>query len=188
MKINLELAVGIPMLGDWIKQNTEGSKTIVEFGAMYFDKLDHTSPEAERIGIEIWRPYIDSSWNKASSSIKRIQGDFLKFEELIEEKEMDCAMFIDTLEHISKEQATDLINKVKQKFNKIILFIPKGNHPQTEDVPGHGAHEYQTHRSSWMEKDLEELGFTDIVAHETFHASEGPKKNHAAMFAIWERD
>ena len=167
----------------WIRDNTKNTKCVVEFGSMFFDKLSHCSSQ-KKIGIEIWEPYIQSA--KYHECVK-INGDFTKFEDFIAPEDMDCAMFIDTLEHIERENAFELMSRVMKNFNKVILMIPEGKYTLEQDVTGHGAHVYQTHRSTWYESDIRQLGFHNIEIDKYFHLGSG-FENTGCIFAVWTKD
>lgn len=162
---------------DWIKANTQGSWAVVEFGAMFGDILIHAASH-KKIGIEIHQPYIDKA------KLPLIRGDFREFEKLIAPEDMDCALFVDSLEHIEKEEAFDLIKRVQARFVKIILAIPEGEHPQDKDIYDMGADEYQTHRSVWHVEDIQKMGFQHIDFRPEYHEP-SPGKSRGAIFAIW---
>lgn len=170
-------------LYNWIAENTKNNNCVVEFGSMFFDKLSHTR-STKKIGIEIWKPYIEAA--KYDGCVK-IHGDFREFEKLISKEDMDCAMFIDTLEHLTKEDAVILMEKVMNKFNKVLLMIPEGDYPLHKDVTGMGADEHQTHRSTWFLEDIKKLGFKNIIVDPVFHSGSG-YKNTGCIFAIWNKD
>lgn len=174
-------------LGKWMKEQTIGSNTVVEFGSMFFEQLSYVSAP-NKIGIEIWKPYIDKA---RYHDCKKIHSDFRNFESLLSPEEMDCAMFIDTLEHLNREDAFDLMQKVQSKFNKILLFIPEGVHDLDFDAYNLGAEEWQTHKSTWYKEDVEQLGFSDIKVISNFHSkSTDPKYSHndtGAMFCVWSK-
>lgn len=171
-------------LSQWIYMNTLGQTSVVEFGAMFFDKLACVAAP-KKIGIEIWEPYIRDA---KCQECQKIHGDFTIFESLIGDKDLDCAMFIDTLEHINREDAFELMSRVMNNFNKVILMIPEGNHPMDEDVTGYEAHTYQTHRSTRYAKDLIDLGFLEekIILDPTFHSTEG--RDTGCLFAVWDNN
>lgn len=166
----------------FIKPQTIGSQTVVEFGSMFFDKLSHTDAP-NKIGIEIWQPYIDKA---TFHDCKKVKGNFLEFESLIDKTEMDCALIVDALEHVTKEQAVDLITRIKSQFNKIVLILPSGDHPQEEDITGFGAHEYQKHRSTWVAQDISDLDFQH-VEFEQFNHIPNPAKDWGFIFATWTK-
>jgi hypothetical protein len=169
-------------LNSWITGNTNGSNSVVELGAGFFGKLTAVHPSVpKKIGIEIWESYITSS--DCSECIK-IHGDILEFEKLIDKEDMDCCMVVDVLEHFEKDTAIDLVQRIKNNFNKFLLMVPEGNHPQNGDVTGHGADEYQKHRSTWGQDDLEKLGFDQIILDELYHPGHGGKDT-GCLFAVW---
>lgn len=181
--------MGMQKLLDWIERETAGHKTVVDFGSGFFEKLKYTSCP-NKIGIEAWQPFIDRA---KYHDCKKICGDFLEFEKLLEKEEMDVAMFCDTLEHVTMEQAADLIKRLQSTFNKILLFIPEGNHPSEDDPHGLGADYYETHRSTWHEKDVRALGFSDVLVDPLFHSWVKTSVKYAnndtgAIYAVWERN
>ena len=173
------------ILSDWISSNTNGCKSVVELGAGFFDKLTYVHPSVKtKIGIEIWQPYIDNA--KYHDCIK-VQGDIRYFDQLdiIKDTELDCVMMIDVLEHFDKITADGMLSIMKDHFNKILLMVPEGNHPQEEDVTGYGAHKYQMHRSTWSEADFNR--FHEVIIDPEFHAGIAGKDS-GAIFAIWKKE
>ena len=173
-------------LNSWIGENTEGSSTVVELGAGFFSKMTAVSPSVQKkIGIEIWESYITQANNIGNCpECTKILGDILHFEDLISKEDMDCCMVVDVLEHFDRDVAVNLVQRIKNNFNKFILMVPEGNHPQDTDVTGHGADEYQKHRSTWRQENLEELGFDQIILYKNFHTHQAGKDN-GCLFAIW---
>lgn len=163
-------------LQEWINKNTTNSSTVVELGAMFFDKLKYVNTNVlMKIGIEIWKPYIDAKIDHFGlptlTECKKIHGNILNYRELLVEYDLDTAMIIDVLEHFEKPIAIKLINDLKKDFKKILLMVPAGYYPQEIDHTGFGAHKYQKHRSIWRENDIAELQFTEVILDNTFHAN-----------------
>lgn len=172
-------------LAEWINNNTYDCHTVVEFGSMFFEQLRYVNGNVKKkVGIEIHQPYIDRANNL---DCIKILGDIRHFKELISPEDMDCAMFIDSLEHLSKEDAVDLMGRVMANFNKVILMVPEGNHPQNKDIFEMGADEYQTHKSTWTAEDVKALGFNEILVDPNFHANTGGGKDSGCIFAIWSK-
>jgi hypothetical protein len=176
-------------LSTWINENTKNSKSVVELGAGFFNRLSnvhYTTPI--KIGIEIWQPYIDNA--KYHNCIK-IQGDVKDYKLLLKGYELDTVMIIDVLEHFDKETAFKLIENLKEDFNKILLMLPVGDYIQDKDVTGYGAHIYQTHRSYWYEKDIKTLNFTNNIIDELFH-DDGKRKEMdlptSCYFGVYEKN
>ena len=182
-------------LHNWIYRNTNGSKSVVELGAMFFEKLKHVHPTVNtKIGIEIWEPYIKSEVDHFGVPVIqdciKIHGSVLDYKELLKEYELDTAMIIDVLEHFDKEVAFKWIGNLKKDFNKIILMVPSGYYPQNIEHSGFNADEYQKHRSSWYQEDIEKLGFTEIILDPLFHANPeliANKMDTGCWFCVWEK-
>ena len=176
------------ILSDWILTETKDCETVVEFGAGSFRRLEDVHPSVKRrIGIEISQAYINTSPDMRE--VEKIKGDMRKFESLIPNfySVYDCAMFIDSLEHLTRKDALDLMSRVMILFNKVILMIPEGIHIQESDITGHGQHEFQKHRSTWYEKDIRAMGFKDITVDNFFH-SKKEGKEQGCIFAVWKRE
>lgn len=182
-------------LNQWINEKTANSKSVVELGAMFFEKLKHVSPNVKtRIGIEIWEPYITSEVDHFGVPVFkdciRIHGSVLDYKNLLDGYELDTAMIIDVLEHFDKEVAFKLINDLKQDFNKIILMTPAGYFPQDIDHSGFHADEYQKHRSFWYDEDIAKLGFDEVILDTIFHTNpelEANKMDTGCWFCVWEK-
>lgn len=163
---------------NWIQSNTAGVQSVVDFGAGRFDKLNYVHSDVERkMGIEIWLDYFSEP---PAPGCRRKQGDMRNYRILVDDDDMDCALFVDSLEHLRRRDAVYLIYNIQQDFNKILLMIPEGNHPQK------GATKYQKHLSSWSFLDIKNLGFQEINLQPKFHAVEG--KDQGCIFAIWEKE
>lgn len=182
-------------LQQWIGEKTNGSTTVVELGAMFFEKLKHVAPTVQtKVGIEIWEPYIKSDVDHFGVPViqdcVKIHGSILDYKELLKDYDKDTAMIIDVLEHFDKDVAFKLFEDLKSDFNKIILMVPAGEFPQTEDHSGFEAHEHQTHRSSWYEEDIEKLGFDEVVLDTMFHANPELIANNmdtGCWFCVWTK-
>lgn len=182
-------------LQNWIRHNTENSTSVVELGAMFFEKLKHVSPTVKtKIGIEIWEPYIKSEIDHFGVPVYKdcikIHGDVLNYKNLLKDYPLDTAMIIDVLEHFEKNIAIEWIENLKKDFNKIILMVPAGYFPQDIDHSGFHADEYQKHRSFWYEEDINKLGFTEAVLDEFFHANPeliANKMDTGCWFCVWEK-
>lgn len=168
----------------WITKNTEGYSIVVEFGAFLFETLALCSCP-NKIGIEGYEPYLAKA---LYNDCVKVVGDFRNFDQLINVKSMirpAVALFVCSLEHITMDEAADLMKRVQTNFDKVLLSIPEGSHPQSHDGSGLGGDTWQTHRSSWQVDDVKRLGFTNVEVDPTFHND--PGKDPGCIFAIWER-
>ena len=122
-----------------------------------------------RIGIDVHRPYL-LKWptmepvaiplNLAAQRIGRV---FLP-------KTVDAVCFIDSLEHLSDQQARITLRESEAIARRIvIIFTPRGAFPQQNfDAWGMGGERYQQHRSIWEPEDLIGLGY-DVLIYKDFH-------------------
>lgn len=170
-------------LHEWIFLNTEGSTCVVEFGAGMFEKLHWVHPSVPKtVGIEVYEPYFNL--RNVPANCTAILGNMQDFGRLVKPEDMDTALFVDSLEHLSDEDAYQLISKVKWQFRKILVFVPEGNHPQTTDAFKMGGDTWQTHRSTWHREDLIDMGFQKVVVDPVYHNE--PNKDRGAIFGVWE--
>ena len=104
-------------LDTWIYLNTKNSNCVVELGAGFFKNLKCVhSGVVEKIGIEIYKPYID---NATYNDCVKIQGDILNYKELLKDNNFDTVMIVDVLEHFDKNIAFKLIEDLKKD---LIIF------------------------------------------------------------------
>jgi len=164
----------------WLGKETEGFDVAIEFGAGFFNRLNSVNCPL-KVGIELFEPYIR---NATCVDCIKVCGDMRRYRELLPSlRGSKVAMFIDSLEHLRKKDAIELIGKVKEDFDKIVLMVPNGNIEQHIDVTGFGNHKGQTHRSRWFEDDLLRLGFDGFVDNE-FHKD---KKDKRCYFVVWSK-
>ena len=165
----------------WTEAMTEGMESSLEFGAGLFAYVK-ASKALRRAGIEAFKPYCDRALEDPEiNGISVYQGDMRYFEPFMAEKPYHVALFIDSLEHLGKEDALDLMLRCQEQFGRIAVFIPMGVHVQgpCDD------NELQSHLSSWSPKEFLDLGFS-VKPHPTFHWDR-PVGNQGAIFAKWDR-
>jgi len=111
---------------------------------MEFEQLDQ---------IDVHQPYLDYAktlgWGSRVVTFLEIDVRKVHFEGY------DIIMVFDVLEHLTKEEAIEVIEKMKKTKAKLVIFGPleKTFRPNT-----FGA-ESQDHLSLWTEADFKELGF-----------------------------
>jgi hypothetical protein len=103
------------------------------------------------VGVDIFKPYIDS--HKADGLYKEcICGDITKMRFGI--NQFDVVVCMDVLEHIEKEKAKKLLERMPLWANKVIVTTPNG-----EVGNGISDNPYQKHISSWNVKDFQYYGY-----------------------------
>ena len=151
-----------------------GFDVAVEFGAGQFDKIAHVDA-GERIGIEICEGYVEDF---AVPGVTAVCGDMRKYDELIDNPH-GVALFVDSLEHLEKQDGEDLLRRVQNDFQRVAVFAPVGHCSQESDAWGYD-NDWQRHRSTWEPCDLEALGFVVRVDLD-FDGGGVPM-----MFATWD--
>jgi len=174
---------GMYEVAAWVQRETWGYESCLEFGCGRGAFIREALCPV-KAGIEAFEPYVldcrESQLNFVLD-IEFIFGDMRNFESLIS-RNYDVAMFIDSLEHIKKEEAFDLVSRCKERFKKILIFIPlnergAGNTSYYDDNP------LQKHESDWDEDSLGRLGVT-YTARRAFHKNL-PEGFQDAAYCTW---
>ena len=153
---------------------------IVDFGAGRFDYTSLLGQE-RCVGVEVFEPYVRDF---CPGRIRAVVGDMRQFETL-GLPDFDCALLIDSIEHIPKQDGIDMLTRLKAACSRVLVFTPEGEYIQEYDPWGY-ENPGQVHRSTWWADDLTQLGFV-VGRRPHFHHTNPPEKQ-AAMFARWDRD
>jgi hypothetical protein len=98
-------------------------------------------------GVEIFENYRNPVWNYCYNNI--IIGDIHAHLSVLQT--YDVILLSDVLEHFSKNDGQELINKLMNLSSYIFITSPRVDYPQ-EDVYGN---KYEIHLSSWKKCDFE---------------------------------
>jgi hypothetical protein len=165
-------------ISDFIRVNTSESLSVVELGAGRCDKLSAVSGGVKRrIAIDLHQPTLDAAVYR---DCERYCGDMQHYQVALAAARYtvcDTVMIIDSLEHLPQVAALLLLEDLQADFQKVLLIVPEGEHPQDEDVTGLG-NPFQAHLSTWCKDDLTKIGFAVMVVPD-FHDHGG------CMFATW---
>ncbi len=104
------------------------------------------------IGVDNFDPYIEISKRN------RIHSEYIKSDILsinYPDKNFDCAILIDVIEHFNKEDFLNFLPKLEKMVKKIIIMTPNGFVKQDE----YDGNFLQVHKSGWTVKEMEHLGF-----------------------------
>ena len=170
--------VGTEEVRQWVIKETRGYESGLEFGCGYGAYTRHILCPV-KAGIDAFEPYItEARTMPENEGVEFICGDMRRFERYAT-RDYALALFVDSLEHLTKTDAFDLIDKCKQSFSKIALFLPIGDFTQD---PCDG-NEMQRHLSIWDENDLEAMQLSFWIKTD-FHR-DNPTDRQAAAFATW---
>lgn len=166
---------------EWAREQCRGSHHVVEFGAGKLDyiiqldgreQIEVNRPEdgittrslvckgdhikcPQRTAIEAYAEYI-SAW-KSNDFLTVVVGDMRDYQTLGLRK-FDCALFIDSIEHLHRGDALTLISRLQEDGVRIVVFAPEGIHQQSKGSWG-DSNVLQAHLSTWYPRDFNALGF-----------------------------
>jgi len=135
-----------------LKKELYGYHSILDLGCGHHSQLSGRKGIFS-VGVDLFLPYLQESKRKAIHN-QYIKADVTNIE--FKPKSFDVVLAIEVLEHLEKNEGIELIKKMKLwAKSKIILTTPNGYIPQDE----YDKNPYQTHKSSWTDKEFERLGF-----------------------------
>jgi cyclopropane fatty-acyl-phospholipid synthase-like methyltransferase len=106
-------------------------------------------PDARWTGVEVWEPYIDEfNLNDLYEEIILADARSVRLATL---GRFDVAMLGDVLEHMEKQDAQDLLERVKAIADTVIVSIPIGHYPQ--DAYNGNPHERHI-TDNWTHEDF----------------------------------
>ena len=114
------------------------------------------------VGVDIYKPYLEAIESDVPYSV--VKYDIRRIRDIFIDNSFDVVYALDIIEHLYEDESKSLMEQCKCIAKKaVVIETPKGYIPQDIDIQGYGAHEYQTHRSGWSVKELENLGFKCTV-------------------------
>ena len=109
-------------------------------------------PYADWTGIEVWEPYVEAYGLKSLYS-KLIIAD-ARTHVFEPEDRFDIAFAGDVLEHMTQEEAKDLLGRLRQVADTVIASIPIGYYPQDE----YAGNPYERHIvDNWTDARVKEV-------------------------------
>ncbi len=139
---------GKDIIRKWIEQRNDIT-TIVDLGpgeGTYPRLL--VNKEYIWKAVEIWAPYIKQFC--LDNIYDEIRVGDIRYMEL---PDGDCCIAGDVLEHMSKEDAIKVINKIDKQFKHVVLSIPI-NHHSKDIVNGNW---FEIHKSIWHLDELNNI-------------------------------
>ena len=165
-------------LGELVQEEITTEDTVVSLGCGILQELWGLKCKSF-LGMDIYEPYV----NKLKlAGINVVLADATTYD--FKDDRFDIVLALDVLEHLSHEDAIDLIKKMKSIANKkVIVYTPKnffnnvdtnwkGKHQdinewldKAENSPykGLGINKHQKHLCLITEEELRDLGFSTYV-------------------------
>lgn len=107
-----------------------------------------------KVGVDVYKP--DVLFSKAQGHHDAyVVMNALDIDSQFPPKSFDCVAALDVIEHLTKQQGSDLIRKMETiAREKVIIFTPNGFYEQhNPDNP------YQEHKSGWTPAEFQNKGY-----------------------------
>lgn len=101
-------------------------------------------------------------------------------------QQVDLSLVIDVLEHLYLDDGIAWLADLKAISEAVLIWVPLGYAPVSQDTYGGNNHALHTHRASWEAADLEKLGFALEVVPNAHTAIFNRRVD--AGWACWRRD
>lgn len=142
----------IPNFEDILKKEIGDKMTVLDLGCGYNSPLQRCK-KTFSVGIEIFAPYLEESKKKGIHDAY-IMADIRSLN--LKPKSFDIVLASELLEHFTKAEGYQLIQKMQQwATRKIIITTPNGFLIQNE----YDGNLLQKHRSGWTVNEFYNLGF-----------------------------
>lgn len=138
-----------------LELNLSDCKSVLDVGCGDNSPLGRVKKTFYSEGIDIYLPSIIRS-KKNKIHDKYLVGSVEHIDKYYKEKSFDAVILMDVIEHFKKADALMLIKKIEKiACKKVIILTPNGFLDQ-----GHyGDNPHQDHKSGWLAKDLQSLGY-----------------------------
>jgi hypothetical protein len=138
---------GKKIIDKWLKKQKD-IKTIVDIGAGMGNYPKLFGGAYQYIAIEIWAPYIEQ-YNLHELYKEIIVGDVRH----IKLPKGDCAILGDIVEHLPKDDALKVLDRVDKKYKHVIISIPVGGMVQGSSQ----GNKFEAHLSFWEFQELSNI-------------------------------
>lgn len=132
--------------------------TILDVGCGSNSPIRNLSSNRYCVGIDIFEPWLNESEVEKIHD-KYYKLDVLKLDSKFKEKSFDSVIALDLLEHLTKEQGSELLEKMEKIARmRIIIFTTNGYNPQHES----DNNPWNVHKSGWTIKEMKHRGY-DVI-------------------------
>ncbi len=136
----------------YLKRELSGYDSVLDLGCGYNSPIQYCNIPFS-VGVELFEPYLQES------KAKGIHGQYIKADIrkiAFKPKSFDAVIAIELLEHLTKQEGNELLNKMeKWARKKVIITTPNGYLWQN----GYDDNLLQQHKSGWSSVELKSLGF-----------------------------
>ena len=173
-----------------IKNIVNSVDSVLDVGCGVGDYLEKFTNSSQRvIAVEPYLPYLDEAKKRAPwAEFKNM--DALTYFGQTEEK-FECILLIDVVEHLEKNQAVQMVREaIKHSKKMVFCQTPFGECEQHHDQWNMGGDYWQTHKSTWDDSNLDELGFSFYTVWKNWYEWDENQSNKSkdATIAMWISD
>ena len=131
----ISMALGKPLIGAVLARlSARGlARRVVDMGpgaGTYADLFRALTPEATWCAVEAWGPYVEK-YDLRDKYDEIIIAD-IRYLDFVKLGPSDVTLFGDMLEHMSADEARDVLSRAARKSRFMALSIPIGHWPQDE--------------------------------------------------------
>jgi len=156
---------GKAIIKDWIGEFSSDVNTIVDLGVgegqyhWRFCRKSSILKHAKWIGIEVWGPYIELY--NLKNVYDHIEQEDIRLVDYQKFGSIDLVFAGDVLEHMTKEEAVELMTTLLANSKRVIISIPIVNYPQDEV----GGNPFERHvKDDWSHQEMIDT-FPQITKH-----------------------
>ena len=144
-----------PSTAWYLRRELKDCDSVIDLGCGGDSVLRYAPHRFYSVGVEAWKDSLNESRSKRIHD-DYIMADVVKLE--LKDKSVDAVILLEVLEHLTKEEGKELIERMSRVARKrIIITTPNGFVPQDSEI-----NPYQLHKSGWKIQDLEEIGFEEF--------------------------
>jgi hypothetical protein len=127
---------GKSVIAEWLSEFSSEISTVVDLGVgngtyyRLFNRKNSVLSHAKWIGVEAWEPYIELYDLK--STYDHIEQQDIRLVDYQKFGPIDLVFAGDVLEHMTKDEAVSLIEKLSMNSKRVIISIPIVHYPQDE--------------------------------------------------------
>lgn len=136
---------------EWLLTNKPGAVRFLDIGCgygTYHDLLKPLYPDSKWLGVEVWSEYIHRFNLFSKYTVINMDARGIDYESL---GEIDVAIAGDVLEHMTKQEAIDLVDKLMSVAEVLVISVPIVHYPQDEQE----GNPYEVHvKDDWSHEEV----------------------------------